>query len=78
MRVFGIHTDKLEVTRNGMFGGPPSTGKEFVPGISHYLIDGRHVSQEEFVQALIEDFPERADEIRAQAALRANDSTCSR
>jgi len=58
--VFEIFVDQYDVTLDGSMSGPrgsptyyePDVVRRFIPGLTHYLIDGKEVSQEEFERRL--------------------------
>jgi hypothetical protein len=45
---FDVRRARIDVTRNGLFGGPADTNRVYGPGVPHYYLDGREVDEAEF------------------------------
>jgi hypothetical protein len=48
MPKFEVWCDTIDVTRDGTLGGEADSQRRFMPGLKHYAVDGREVSQREF------------------------------
>lgn len=46
--VFETRTEMVDVTYGGLFGGTADTHQVMAPGITHFYIDGREVTKDEY------------------------------
>lgn len=52
-----VEVDEIEVTRNGLLGGPVDDFRRFVPGMPRYYIDDEQVTAEQYVAFIAERLP---------------------
>lgn len=52
--VLTVEREMLDVTMSGIFGHPPSHGRELAPGLIRYFADGVEVTEDEFRRVAME------------------------
>ena len=46
-----VEREVIDVTSNGLFGGPADVFRKFMPGLVHYFVNDQEVTEIEFFHA---------------------------